>query len=143
MGGCVTIRSLYRDRRAVWLVRVSRYNCLYRDRRKAWLLAVSRCNAATRPDLCCDTDEEPATRRVAPCACTQRHGKGLLRHDREGATTRSRVRHDTAQRAPRHSVVRAAWAQWACNLGLGCAPSAPNPVLDSVHFFSHCLDHCS
>ena len=26
---------------------------------------------------------------------------------------------------------------------LQCAPGAPNPVLDLVHCFSHCLDHCS
>ena len=32
VGGCVTIQSLYRDRRAVWLAGVSRYNQLYRDR---------------------------------------------------------------------------------------------------------------
>ena len=38
-GGCVTIQSLYRDRRAVWLAGVSRYNQLYRDRRRLgnWL----------------------------------------------------------------------------------------------------------
>ena len=35
LGGCVMIQSLYRDRRAIWLARVSRYNRLYRDRRKA------------------------------------------------------------------------------------------------------------
>ena len=64
------------------------------------------------------------------------------------------ARHDTAQGGSRHGregshdmvpvrAVRAAWVQWACSLGSGCAPGAPNPVLDSVHCFSHCLDHCS
>ena len=52
----------------------------------------------------------------------------------------------------RHGTVRAAWAQCALpghsalRLGSGCAPGAPNPVLDSVHCFSHCLeslDNCS
>ena len=33
LGDCVTIQSLYRDRWAIWLVGVSRYNRLYRDRR--------------------------------------------------------------------------------------------------------------
>ena len=65
VGGCVTIQSLYRDKRAVWLLRVSRYNRLYRDKRKAWPLGVSQYNAATRPGLCCGTVEEPATRRAA------------------------------------------------------------------------------
>ena len=143
LGGCVTIQSLYRDRRAVWLARVSRYNRLYRDRRKAWPLGVSRYNAETRLGLCCDTAEEPATWGAAARTCVQRHDRGLLQHDREGAMTRSRVHHDTAQRAPRHGAVHAPWAQWAHSLGSGCAPGAPNPVLDSVHCFSHCLDHCS
>ena len=143
VGGCVTIQSLYRDRWVVWLERVSRYNRLYCDRRKTWPLGVSRYNAATRPGLCYDTAEEPATRRATARACAQRHDRGLLRHDREGATPRSRVRHDTAQREPRHCAVRVAWVQWARSLGSRCAPGAPNPVLDSVHCFSHCLDHCS
>ena len=143
VGGCVTIQSLYRDRQVVWLARVSRYNRLHRDRRKTWPLGVWRYNAATQSGLCCDTVEEPATRRAAACACAQRHCRGLLRHDREGATTRSRVRHDTAQHAPRHRAVREAWMQWALSLGSGCALGAQNLVLDSVHCFSHCLDHCS
>ena len=37
-------------------------------------------------------------------------------------------------------VVRTAYA---CSLGSGCAPSAPNPVLDLVRCFIHCLEHCS
>ena len=151
-GGYVTIQSLYRDRRAVWLARVSHYNRLYLDRRKAWSLGVSRYNAATRPGLCCDTAEEPTTRRTEACACAQRHGRRLLRHDREGATTLSCVRHDTAQLAPRHGAVHAAWAQWAHNFGSGCAPGVPNPVLTQCTVLSHCLgtlfmntvhEHCS
>ena len=78
VGGCVTIQSLYRDRWVVWLARVSRYNRLYRDRRKAWPLGVSRYNAATRPGLCCNTTEEPATQRAATHACSQQHGRGFL-----------------------------------------------------------------
>ena len=96
LGGCVTLQSLYHNRRAVWPSRVSRYNQLYRDRRKAWPQGVSRYNAATRPGLYRDTAEEPATRRAAARACVGRHGRGLLRHDQEGATTRSRVHHGTA-----------------------------------------------
>ena len=105
-GGCVTIQSLYHDRWAVWLAIVSQYNRLYRDRRKAWSLGLPRYNVATRPSLFSETVEEPATRRVAKCMCAQRHGRGLLRHDRDGATTRSRVRHDTAQRATTQGCAR-------------------------------------
>ena len=81
-----------------------------------------------------------------------------LQHGQACAVTRSarpttRPRHGRPQATirpgtgPRHGrdtaglgVVRTAWA---CNLGSGFALGAPNPVLDSVHCFSHCLDHCS
>ena len=104
LGGCVTIQSLYRDRRAVWLARVSRYNRLYCDRRKAWPLGVSRYNAATWPGLCCDTDEEPATRRAA----TTRQGT---------PATRPGGGHDTVSCAPRYSPARATIRRRARGLG--------------------------
>ena len=100
------IQSLYRDRRAVWLARVSRYNRLYRDRRKAWPLGVSRYNVATRPGLCCNTVEEPATRRVVAGVCAQRHGRGLL---------------DTTERGPRQSLVCATIQPSACHDTAPCA----------------------
>ena len=146
-GGRVTIQPLYHDRRAVWLERVSRYNRLYRDRRKTWPLGVSQYNAATRPGICCDTAEEPTTRRAKVLACAQRHGRGLLRHDREGATTRSCVSHDTAQRAPRHDAVRSAWAQWARSLAQGVHLVHPTQFwtqcIVSVTVWTTVHEHCS
>ena len=64
-----------------------------------------------------------------------------------GPATRPVLGHDTA---PLRATIRrserclgAVREACACSLGSGCAPGAPNPVLDSVHCFSHCLDHCS
>ena len=61
--------------------------------------------------------------------------------------------HDTAQRvacACNLSALRAAWAHcarlgrtYACSQGQWVCTCAPNPVLDTVHYFSNCLDHCS
>ena len=75
-------------------------------------------------------------RHGAPArACAQRHRRGLLRHDLEGATTQSRVRHDTAHLAPRLSATcalpgrsgRAAWVR-VCTW-------CTQPSFDSVHSF--------
>ena len=132
--GCVTIQSLYRDKRASLAAGVSRYNRLYRDRgAEAWPLGVSRYNAATRSSLCCDTTGQ--ARNTARHACDTVSHK--LRHGRCWAC-------NTAHCAPRHGAVRAqpgrtvraARVRWVCT-------SAPNPVLDSMHCFSHCLDQCS
>ena len=125
---------------------MSRYKRLYRDRSvEAWLLGC----VATRPTI---RQQRAATRstsaRVHAATC-----RGLLRHDREGATKQSRVRHDTAQRAPRHGAERAAWVQCALpgrsarglgtQAGSGCAPGAPNLVFTQCTVFSHCLNNCS
>ena len=61
----------------------------------------------------------------------RRYGRGGLRHGRCSATIRRSAR-----------CLGAVRADCACILGSGCAPGVPNLVLDSVHCFSHCLDHC-
>ena len=51
------------------------------------------------------------------------------------ATTQTVLACDTAHCAPRHDAVRPRLGRSAHSLGSGCAPGAPNPVLDSVHCF--------
>ena len=101
----------------------SRYSRLYRDTTRLGrhgCVAKGHDTAMTRPrhgracttirlacarhGLGCDTimyrdwgQKAASLRHGAPAlACAQRHDRGLLRHDQEGATTRSRVRQDTA-----------------------------------------------
>ena len=108
------IQSLYRDRRVVWLARVSRYNRLYRDRRKVWPLGVSRYNVATLSGLCCDKAEEPATRRSAT-----RQGTPVTRQGGGGGGGG----HDTVSCAPRYSPKRA--TTWRRAHGLGAVGVQP------------------
>ena len=80
----------------------------------------------------------PATRPLGPAT----RSTAGLRYDAVGATTRHPAR-----------AVRLAWAQCAwpgrSAHAVGVQPGplgvhlCTNPVLDSVHCFSHCLDHCS
>ena len=73
----------------------------------------------------------------------RRYGRRQPVTRRPGATIRRSTRHDTTSSArPGHST-RAAWAQCACSLGLGCAPCAPNPVSTQDTVLSHCLNQCS
>ena len=46
--------------------------------------------------------------------------------------------YDTAQHGQPGRSVRGLGAQ----VGPGCAPSAPNPVLTQCTVLSHCLEHC-
>ena len=60
-------------------------------------------------ELSCNTnmylDREEAAPRRSARACAQQHGRGCLRHDRDGATTRSSVFHDTVPSAwPKRSA---------------------------------------
>ena len=152
-GGCVTIQSLYRDRRAVWLASVSRYNRLYRDMRRLGSYVVIQC---------CDTAShrlQHAHGLGAGCVVIQLATRQARLATQPGSTTTWQgMACDTAPCAPRYSPLRAttqrsartAWAQcaqpgstmraarvrWVCTC-------TPNPVLESVHCFSQCLDHCS
>ena len=112
---------------------VSRYNRLYRDRR--------RLGCATHPAI---WQQRAATRLPVTRACTQRHGRGGLRHGRCWA-------YDTATCTPRHDrdtaglgEVRAAWVR-VCTW-------CTQPSLDSVHhseslfgtlFMNTVHEHCS
>ena len=66
-----------------------------------------------------------------------RHYQPGLRHDRPQAATRPTTRqwHGRPGRSARGLCVQPG--------SVGCAPGAPNLVLDSVHCFIHCLDHCA
>ena len=56
LGGCVTIQSLYRDKRAVWLRAChDTIDCIVIGGAEAWPLGMSRYNVATQPGLRCDT----------------------------------------------------------------------------------------
>ena len=110
-GGCVTIQSLYRDRRAVWLAGVSRYNQCYRDKRRLgnW--------------LCRDTTlrhgREGTTIRRRKLRYEQQRARGALRHGRACAATRPAMpatlpalglRQGTLRATTRRHV-RAVWVQ--------------------------------
>ena len=133
-GGNVTIQSLYRDKRAVWLASVSQYNRLYRDRRRLGCWGVSRHAQRYSNNMA-------ATRHAAAHACAQRHG-----HDTaEGACDTTGVRFMTRHTACHDMVQCAHGLGTSCTqLGsIGCAPYAPNSVLTQDTVLSHCLDHCS
>ena len=121
---------------------MSRYKVLYCDRKKVWPLAVSRysiARAAIRREARACVAIQTLYRDRG--AATMRYNASLratIRPPRP--TTRPATSHDTVPCARFLGAVRAACA---CSLGSGCAPSAPNPVLDLVHCFSHCLDHYS
>ena len=104
-------------------------------------VATRQWHAATRPairpgaraTLYRDLGKKVASLRHGALArtCAHRHGRGLLRHDREGATTRSRVHQDTAP-----SALSARGLGGVCAQAMpGCAPGAPNPVLTKCTVF--------
>ena len=77
---------------------------------------------------------------------------GRLRHDTYACHDMTLVRATTRPSTRRARGLGAVRSQWACSLGSRCALGAPNPVLDSVHCFSHYLrtlfmntvhEHCS
>ena len=69
-----------------------------------------------------------------------RHSVATLRAcTRVRATTRPSARHDTAPNARPGRSAHSVGAQ----LGSGCAPCAPNPVLTQCTVLSHCLGHYS
>ena len=81
-------------------------------------------------------------------ACAQRHGRGCLRHDREGATTQPNVRHNTAPSPRPRSSARAVGAQLGFRVCILCT----QPSLDSMHcseslfgtlFMNTVHEHCS
>ena len=92
-GGCVPIQSLYRDRRAVWLTDVSRYNRLYHDRRRLgnWLCrdtmlrhgqegtTIRRKRRATRSDTGCDKAHNTVMTRPACKQCARPVREGWAR----------------------------------------------------------------
>ena len=103
-----------------------------RDTARGWATGLYRETGATRRRQCNDTAlEAPDKASCAAIQCATRPGDG---HDTAPvrATTRPSARRACA-----------AWAQWARNLGSGCAPGAPNPVLTQCTVFSHCLGYCS
>ena len=105
---CTVPRATRREARARVVIQF-----LYRDRGARHSSATQRASA----HMC------PTTRLGS---ANIRQGRGP-RHGPTNARTRR----------PKCSV-RAAWAQWACRLGLGCVPGAPNPVLTQCTVLSHC-----
>ena len=131
-GGRVTIQTLYRGSGEAF---VSQYGC-----DTSCDMATVRHDTALRVATCavaCDTA------RAWPwcwvCRDTTYDTAGLghgtaghgLRHDALCATIQPSARHDMTPCA------RTRRSAWACTRRLGsrCVPSAPNPVLDSVHCF--------
>ena len=141
---------------------MSRYNRLYRDRNVDWLGRVaiqivlrlgcgSRHSARLGHWACRETGHDTAGRRTTRCDTPATRPVLGLQHGQPQPC-------DTAPCTPRHGAMRARPGRSARNLGAPCAQPgrtmraamvhwvctcAPNPVLDSVHCFSHCLDHCS
>ena len=145
---------------------MSRYKKLYRDRRQFGLRVchdTTSCIVTGKGLMAgeCVTIqplylERGAEARPLGCVATQGHNTTVQAHDigpRYGAwpTTRSatgpairrRGSHDTKPNARCVCGLGAVRAQWACSLVCWVCTCAPNPVLDLVHYFSHCLDHCS
>ena len=127
---------------------MSRYNILYRDRRQLGCWVVSRDRLATRRRSCDTTRSDTRGGEAIQCATrptrlATRPGSATTRQGTPA--TQPGDGYDTELVRPRHSPVRGvppAWAQcaqWTCSLGSRCAPGAPNPVLDSMHCFSHYL----
>ena len=147
-GGCVTIQSLYRDKRAVWLrachdtidcivtggQRLGRWAC--RDT----MLRHGRACAAIRPGRRAARRSTPATRPATSCDTTDagpRHGAV------RGQPGRS-ARAAWAQCAGSLGAVRAAWVHHARSQGpLGVHQCTQPSFGLSALFLSHCLGHCS
>ena len=75
-----------------------------------------------------------------------RHGRPSLRHGQARPLYGQGGGHDTAQRTPRHSAQRTLCTLPECSArdlcaqaGSGCAPGAPNLVLDSMHDSCHSM----
>ena len=122
---------------------MSQYEWAYRDRHATWPLGCVAIRARHGQGKRHDTVQEAAIRcrKLRYAQQRPRAGRGDTMRD-----TASQA-YDTAGAGPATRrcarCLGAVHAAYTCNLGSGCAPSAPNPVLDSVHCFSHCLDHCS
>ena len=131
LGDCVTIQSLYHDRRAVWLAGVSRYNQLYRDRSGLgnWLCRYTLLRHGRE-----------GTTIWHKRRATRPRARDMTRSAREARarpatrpTTGCNTAHDTAG-------LEAPCAQPG---SFGCAPMHPTHFWTQCTVMSHFLGHCS